>query len=368
MTHAHLRSELASAQKTNMDEGQNGGDPPVNSGVGFLEPLSFFETGSPVDLHKLEVAGIQFGWVGELNASVNATMNDESTMSFTEKCYNFTDKNRSQVDSRHPRTLATSIAGDAYVPGALVMWYTTNAHLTVPIDNFLVLAYNLSQESLASLKRAGAEIQSVDNLHLTSRHSFKDRYGSYESQYLMFNRLRVFGLSPQKYGKIVFLDADILVVADISRLWDAASISAVADTGASVVAPEFNAGVMVFDPSPSLYEAMIKRLNSTYSCGYRATDQSFLCSFFYKTWCHLPEQYNRLLKKTRKPRLPCKDRIWNTECDAVYHFNGAKPWKCPDFSCYGSEWSSVLKEWHTAYEEVEHRLRMESAKGSSVSS
>jgi len=250
-------------------------------------------------------------------------------------------------------TLATLVWNDDFITPALVMWKSILRHMNASLDHFVVLVgRDVSSAATKNLVAAGAELVDAEpgGVRYTTRHTFADRYKA-SKQYMMFNKLMVFGLSPQKYGKVVYIDADVLAVADASPLWNMQSISAVRDRGQSVTEPELNAGVFVVEPSQELFQEMVRMLNTTYRCGYRATDQSFLCSFFYGKWCELEPRFNILAKidsQSREPLLPpCGQNIVARECAVLYHFNGPKPWStaCKNSLCYGTRLKSVIQAW-----------------------
>jgi glycogenin glucosyltransferase len=87
-----------------------------------------------------------------------------------------------------------------------------------------------------------------------------------------YAKLRIWGMT--EYSKIVYLDADVLVLKNIDSLFQYAELSATQDKYPGV----FNSGVMVLEPSKRTMQAMIESYLDTKS--YNKGDQGFLNSFF----------------------------------------------------------------------------------------
>jgi lipopolysaccharide biosynthesis glycosyltransferase len=107
---------------------------------------------------------------------------------------------------------------------------------------------------------------------------------------LTYTKLRVFDLA--EYDKVVWLDADTVVLRNIDELFDRPCIAAASDF---FMPDRFNSGVMVLDPSPELFNKLMVSLAScpTYDGG----DQGFLNSFWSDWWAmpvehRLPAVYN----------------------------------------------------------------------------
>ena len=172
-----------------------------------------------------------------------------------------------------------------------------------------------------------------DLIPLDSPHAarFLDRYQGRQAHH-MFTKLNIFGLH-KLFSRIVYLDADIVVLKSIANLFDKFHTPALAAVPEREgLEPEFNAGFLVLDPSADLFAKLRRHLaDDSYLCGFRATDQSYLCHFFHPsrandtafggTWHALPRSYQALWKDARKHP---KQALENAH---VLHFNGGKPWK-----------------------------------------
>lgn len=226
------------------------------------------------------------------------------------------------------KAYVTYIVGDDFLPGVLVLWKSLLDSGSLqdsndgPVD-FVCMHVGLSPSSLQKLKQIGAVLIGEDQLHnITSPHNqYKDRYK--DTQWKMFTKLNAFGLD--QYERVVYMDADTMVLQSVRFLLHntTKAISAVAEKPS--LNPEFNAGLIVIDPSRALLDDMMEHLSDDYSCGYRATDQSFLCHYFHPSkrgWHPLPSSLNLMWKV-----IPHNNST--LESAHVVHFNANKPWLHP---------------------------------------
>ena len=124
-----------------------------------------------------------------------------------------------------------------------------------------------------------------------------------------------------RYDRVVFLDADTLVIKNIDRLFNYPEFSAAPnlyDTLADM--HRLNSGVFVAAPSEETYTAMLERLD-TPGVFWRRTDQTFLESYF-PDWHGLPYTYNAL--QYVYFRLP---EMWRWSSIKVVHYQFEKPWQ-----------------------------------------
>ena len=222
----------------------------------------------------------------------------------------------------------TMIANDAFVPGVLMLYHSLNATNSLlkrkknndnddnyySYHDFVIL--ETSQLSNNAIYKLQSTIPSCiilrhDTLERIDRENsdvFIDRYKG-EKSWMMFSKLNIFNLV--NYQRIVYLDADILVLKDISHLLqleleDSKDATATTTTTTTMTTPptskfslsacpekiglepEFNAGFLVIqNPTQDVFVDMKSHVNDTnYNCGYRATDQSFLCHYFHPTHGH----------------------------------------------------------------------------------
>lgn len=134
-----------------------------------------------------------------------------------------------------------------------------------------------------------------------------------------FGKLDVWRLT--EYDRVVFLDADTLVVKNIDRLFGYPEFSAAPnlyDTLAHM--HNLNSGVFVAKPAAVTYRAMLRRAD-TPGAFWRRTDQTFLERFF-PDWHGLPYTFNAL--QYLYFNLPA---LWRWSSIKVIHYQYEKPWE-----------------------------------------
>ena len=126
-----------------------------------------------------------------------------------------------------------------------------------------------------------------------------------------------------QYRRVVFLDADTLVVKNIDNLFGYPEFCAAPNLYHSLAdMHRLNSGVFVAEPNASTYTDMLARLDLP-DVFWRRTDQTFLESYF-PDWHGLPYTYNAL--QYLYFRLP---ELWKWSSIKVVHYQFEKPWQ-PD--------------------------------------
>ncbi len=201
-----------------------------------------------------------------------------------------------------PRAFATLVTNEEYGRGALALarslrWTGTEAPL-------VVLATG-EAEHLDELRREGCRIVPVSQPRLSD--AFRERHSrdalhraapfnkgnkpAFHDPIDNFCKLELWKLT--EYEKIVFLDADSLVVKPIDMLFgypEFAGAPNVYETLADF--HRLNSGVFVAEPSVSTYEALVERLDRP-GVFWRRTDQTFLETAF-PDWHKLPYTFNTM--------------------------------------------------------------------------
>lgn len=131
-------------------------------------------------------------------------------------------------------------------------------------------------------------------------------------------KLRLWEL--EQFDKIVFLDADTLVIQNIDRLFDFPEFVAAPNLYESLADfHRLNSGVFVAKPSGRTFDSMLKSLDRP-GVFWRRTDQTFLEAFF-PDWHGLPYIYNTLQYVWFN--LP---QLWDWKRIRVIHYQYEKPW------------------------------------------
>lgn len=132
-----------------------------------------------------------------------------------------------------------------------------------------------------------------------------------------FAKLRLWQLD---YARVVFIDADALVLQNIDRLFDYPQFSAAPNVYESLSDfHRLNSGVFTARPQVVTFNAMLARLDRPQAF-WRRTDQTFLETFF-PDWHGLPVFDNML--QYVWINLP---RLWCWQDIRVLHYQYEKPW------------------------------------------
>ncbi|UXU76149.1 MULTISPECIES: glycosyltransferase [unclassified Paracoccus (in: a-proteobacteria)] len=133
-----------------------------------------------------------------------------------------------------------------------------------------------------------------------------------------FVKLRLWQLD---YARVVFIDADAIVLQNIDRLFDYPEFSAAPNVYESLADfHRLNSGVFTARPAEATFAAMLKRLDSA-DAFWRRTDQTFLESFF-PGWHGLPVFDNMLQYVWLN--LP---ELWRWDDIRILHYQYEKPWQ-----------------------------------------
>ncbi|CEI98825.1 hypothetical protein RMCBS344292_12925 [Rhizopus microsporus] len=164
------------------------------------------------------------------------------------------------------------------------------------------------------LEHLGAKIINVNQIKYPWDSSSARRKGFNKA--CRYSKLNLWSLT--QYKKVVFLDADTMVLRPIDDLFDYPQFSAVVDIGGVL-----NTGVFVAEPN----EETFKDIMSTYedAPSYNKGDQGFLNYYFNQSVNFLPGYYNLMVKFTHFSTLASSYISKNTA--RVLHFTSeTKPW------------------------------------------
>lgn len=156
-----------------------------------------------------------------------------------------------------------------------------------------------------------------------------------------FVKLRLWEL--EAYDKVVFLDADTLVIQNIDRLFDYPEFVAAPNLYESLTDfHRMNSGVFVAQPNRATYDAMLARLDQP-DAFWPRTDQTFLQAYF-PDWHGLPYIYNTLQYVWFN--LP---RLWDWRSIHVIHYQYEKPWEANHPK--RDQLAPLIDLWWQVYEE-----------------
>jgi alpha-N-acetylglucosamine transferase len=228
-----------------------------------------------------------------------------------------------------PCAYATLVTNEEYGLGALALarslrWTGTTEPLVVLVTS--------EAEHVEELEREGCRIVPVRQPALSAE--FRERHGrealhraapfnkgskpAFHDPVDNFCKLELWKLV--EYEKIVFLDADSLVVKPIDMLFgfpEFAGAPNVYETLADF--HRLNSGVFVAEPSLATYARLVERLDRP-GVFWRRTDQTFLETFF-PDWHKLPYTFNTM--QYVYFNLP---ELWVWKSIRVVHYQYEKPW------------------------------------------
>ena len=184
------------------------------------------------------------------------------------------------------------------------------------------------------INKKNLKIVEADKIYYNGNRKDKilDRYGKKDESWKMFTKINIW--KQIDYSKLIYLDADTIVLKNIDELFDYDELAAVSGGSAMLNYTGIEAGVLVVKPDIQTYNDIIEALSAD-SYDIRMSDQSFLNDYFSHGIINpIPETFNRMWKKNRNPGK-----------FSIFHFNGSKPWIEPSSLDYNS-----LSLWRHFYE------------------
>ncbi len=237
--------------------------------------------------------------------------------------------------------------GDAYVEGIEALGRSL-AESGTRVPRIVLATSDVPVEARDRIAATGWEVRLVEPI--SDPHPEQER--TYTRFGRSFTKLRAFGLTG--LDKIVFLDADTIVLRNIDELFERPAIAAAPDF---FMPDRFNSGVMVVEPRPALLETFMDELARVPS--YDGGDQGFLNAHWSDWWAmpvahRLGAGYNlHHFVFQFMAAHPALERQFLDEVKVV-HYTLQKPWRSFTLTGGSSLW------WHAyygAHPERESRLR-----------
>lgn len=226
----------------------------------------------------------------------------------------------------------TLVTNQDYALGALVLQRSL-VHSGTKADRVVLHTGGVSKADLAPLEAEGAILIEADLLPTSEafneRHArlklhadapfTKGRKPDFHTPLDNFVKLRLWELT--QYDKVIFLDADILVLKNIDRLFAYPEFSAAPNVYETLGDfHRLNSGVFVAEPSHMRFDSMLAALDQN-DAFWRRTDQTFL-EYYFPHWHGLPVFDNMLQYVWFN--LP---ELWDWKAISVLHFQYEKPWE-----------------------------------------
>ncbi|XP_059279311.1 UDP-glucuronate:xylan alpha-glucuronosyltransferase 2 isoform X2 [Lycium ferocissimum] len=211
-------------------------------------------------------------------------------------------------------------SSETYVCGAITLAQSL-LRTGTKRDLILLLDNSISEPKQDALIRAGWKLRFIKRIR--NPKAEKNTYNEYN-----YSKFRLWQLT--NYEKIIFIDADIIVLRNIDILFHFPQMTA---TGNS--ASIFNSGIMVIEPSNCTFKMFMQRTKEIVS--YNGGDQGFLNEVFV-WWHRLPRRVNFLKNfwSNNSNEVSLKNQLFGADPPKVYaiHYLGLKPWVCyRDYDC-----------------------------------
>ncbi|KAH7849254.1 hypothetical protein Vadar_015286 [Vaccinium darrowii] len=242
-------------------------------------------------------------------------------------------------------------SSEAYVCGAITLAQSLLQSGTNR-DLILLLDASISLPKQSALTASGWQIRLITRIR--NPKAEKNSYNEYN-----YSKFRLWQLTD--YDKIIFIDADIIILRNLDFLFNFPQISAVGNDNSI-----FNSGIMVIEPSNCTFEFFMNRTNDVVS--YNGGDQGFLNEVFV-WWHRLPRRVNYLKNfwANTSGEANMKNQMFGSDPPKLYsiHYLGLKPWQCyRDYDCnwdiakqrvYASD--VAHQRWWKVYDQMEDGLK-----------
>lgn len=232
--------------------------------------------------------------------------------------------------ARSDRAFVTLATNPDYVTGAVALFRSLKR--TGTSADLVMLYTDLPQDAVARIQALDVRALQVDLLptspEFNALHGRARLHGAapftkgekppFHTPLDNFAKLRLWQLD---YARVVFIDADAIVLQNIDRLFDYPEFSAAPNVYESLADfHRLNSGVFTARPSQATFAAMLDRLDQPGQF-WRRTDQTFLENFF-PNWHGLPVFDNMLQYVWLN--LP---QLWRWQDIRVLHYQYEKPWQ-----------------------------------------
>ncbi|XP_052195119.1 UDP-glucuronate:xylan alpha-glucuronosyltransferase 1-like [Diospyros lotus] len=234
--------------------------------------------------------------------------------------------------NEHREAYATILhSADVYVCGAITAAQSIRMSGSTR-DLVILVDETISGYHRSGLEAAGWKVREIQRIR--NPKAEKDAYNEWN-----YSKFRLWQLTD--YDKIIFFDADMLILKNIDFLFSMPEISATGND-----ATLFNSGVMVIEPSNCTYQLLLDHIDQIES--YNGGDQGYLNEIF--TWWHRIPRHMNFLKHfwdmDDEDEKEKKTANFGAEPPVLFvlHYLGQKPWLC--FRDYDCNWNvEMLQEF-----------------------
>ncbi|KAL6848587.1 hypothetical protein ACP4OV_021613 [Aristida adscensionis] len=220
-------------------------------------------------------------------------------------------------------------------------------------DLVILVDETITDHHRKGLEAAGWKIRIIQRIR--NPKAERDAYNEWN-----YSKFRLWQLTD--YDKIIFIDADLLILRNVDFLFAMPEITATGNN-----ATLFNSGVMIIEPSNCTFQLLMDHINEITS--YNGGDQGYLNEIF--TWWHRIPKHMNFLKHfwegDSEAMKAKKIELFGADPPMLYvlHYLGLKPWLC--FRDYDCNWNNrVMREfasdvaharWWTVHDKMPRKLQ-----------
>ncbi|KAL5202482.1 hypothetical protein ABZP36_013434 [Zizania latifolia] len=231
------------------------------------------------------------------------------------------------VDRRREAYATILHSASEYVCGAIAAAQSirqagSSRDLVILVDD------TITDHHRRGLEAAGWKVRIIQRIR--NPKAERDAYNEWN-----YSKFRLWQLTD--YDKIIFIDADLLILRNVDFLFAMPEITATGNN-----ATLFNSGVMVIEPSNCTFQLLIDHINEITS--YNGGDQGYLNEIF--TWWHRIPKHMNFLKHFWEGDSEAvkakKTELFGADPPILYvlHYLGLKPWLC--FRDYDCNWNNPV--------------------------
>src|SRR3989344_6609098 len=152
-------------------------------------------------------------------------------------------------------TFLSILTSDDYLPGLLVLAHSLQKTGT-PLPLLVLLTPNISSETLTTLDshRIAYKVLDYELINPTNVDKKHRWFSTYS---------KIFAFCQTEYDKVVYLDADMLILRNIDELFNYPHMSATNSGGMlprKVSWTHLNSGLMIIEPSKKIFTDMLNRI------------------------------------------------------------------------------------------------------------
>lgn len=223
----------------------------------------------------------------------------------------------------------TLLSDDSYIYGIILLQKSLQeVNTEYPLE--VIVTPNVSKPVLNILEQLNLKYRIIEAIKVDSFIEYNSKVNAIFARTwaLTFTKFKIFSFT--EFDKIIFLDADIMVLKNIDHLFEKPHLTAALDGEYFNIWPDephLNAGLLVIEPNIEEYNKIIDFMKTiSWNKNSCIADQEVL-NLYYSDWpkqtsLHLNKYYNIFAPYVQEDQV--EDILKNSY---FIHFIGRKPWK-----------------------------------------